>query len=317
MGLRYRGYYPSDITPPSGFSVYWIPTQEIKAMKKNVSGQVIGVQLINSADGTPFTGVATVLITVDGGSQSASGGVGPTHEGNGYHTYLPTQAETNGDQIGFTWTGSGSITSSVQVYTTFPQSVDNDTKISLIPTTPMRGTDSAATAANLAVVDSNVDAILVDTSTTIPAQITALNDFNPVSDTVANVTLVATTTTNTDMRGTDGANETTPPTTAQIWSEATRTLTAGTNIVLAKGVGVTGFNDLNFDDIWTGSLTESYAADGAVMTPAQGMHMIWSDLRSPQQVSTTWSDFRLDNTTVAMTFTLDDATTPTKKTRAS
>jgi endonuclease V-like protein UPF0215 family len=30
-----------------------------------------------------------------------------------------------------------------------------------------------------------------------------------------------------------------------IWANATRTLTAGTNIVLAKGVGVTGFNDLS------------------------------------------------------------------------
>lgn len=59
-------------------------------------------------------------------------------------------------------------------------------------------------------IDTNVDSILVDTGTTIPAQISALNDFDPVNDTVANVTLVATTTTNTDMRGTDGANTTAP-----------------------------------------------------------------------------------------------------------
>lgn len=32
---------------------------------------------------------------------------------------------------------------------------------------------------------------------------------------------------------------------ADIWAAVTRTLTAGTNIVLAKGVGVTGFNDLS------------------------------------------------------------------------
>ncbi|MAB57060.1 MAG: hypothetical protein CL524_05850 [Aequorivita sp.] len=69
----------------------------------------------------------------------------------------------------------------------------------------MRGTDSAATAANLATVDANVDSILVDTGTTIPAQVAALNNFDPASDAVANVTLVATTTTNTDMRGTDSA----------------------------------------------------------------------------------------------------------------
>jgi hypothetical protein len=44
------------------------------------------------------------------------------------------------------------------------------------------------------------------------ADIAALNDFDPASDAVANVTLVATTTTNSDMRGTDGANTTTPNT---------------------------------------------------------------------------------------------------------
>lgn len=37
------------------------------------------------------------------------------------------------------------------------------------------------------------------------ASIAALNDFNPATDTVANVTTVATTTTNSDMRGTDNA----------------------------------------------------------------------------------------------------------------
>lgn len=52
--------------------------------------------------------------------------------------------------------------------------------------------------------------ILVDTDATIPAQISALNDFNPALDTVATVTLVGTCTTNSDMRGTDGANTIAP-----------------------------------------------------------------------------------------------------------
>jgi len=42
------------------------------------------------------------------------------------------------------------------------------------------------------------------------AAIAALNDFDPTADPVANVTLVGTTTANTDMRGTDGANTTAP-----------------------------------------------------------------------------------------------------------
>jgi hypothetical protein len=38
---------------------------------------------------------------------------------------------------------------------------------------------------------------------------------------------------------------------ADVWAAATRILTAGTNIALAKGVGVTGFNDLSGADVRT------------------------------------------------------------------
>ena len=53
-----------------------------------------------------------------------------------------------------------------------------------------------------------------------------LNDFNASSDTVASVTLVATTTTNTDMRGTDSANTVAPDNTS---ITAIKTKTDGLN----------------------------------------------------------------------------------------
>lgn len=115
-------------------------------MKKNVASQSIGSEMITSADGTAFTGTVTVLITIDNGTQSASGGTAPAHEGNGYHSYTPTQAETNGDHIAFTFTGTGAIPSTVQVFTTFPQTADHTAAIAAIPTTAMRGTDNAALA---------------------------------------------------------------------------------------------------------------------------------------------------------------------------
>lgn len=66
------------------------------------------------------------------------------------------------------------------------------------------------------IVDGNVDSILEDTSSTIPDQITALNDIaatdivsagaiTTLAGSVVNVDLVDVTTTNTDMRGTDSA----------------------------------------------------------------------------------------------------------------
>ena len=88
-------------------------------MLKNVSGQKVGAQLITAADGTPFTGSVTVAVTGDAGTQ-ATGSVGSgacTHEGGGYHTYAPAQAETNYDLAAFTFSGTGAISTTVQIYT--------------------------------------------------------------------------------------------------------------------------------------------------------------------------------------------------------
>lgn len=103
-------------------------------MKKNVAGQRVGAQMVSSTDGSNFTGTVTVYVTIDAGTQSI-GSVGSgicTHEGNGYHTYAPSQAETNGDLVAFTFIGTGAVSSTVQIYTGFPQSVDNATDISTI-----------------------------------------------------------------------------------------------------------------------------------------------------------------------------------------
>jgi hypothetical protein len=118
----------------------------------------------------------------------------------------------------------------------------------------MRGTNSANTVVPPSVAQFNARTLL------------AASYFDPTSDTVANVTTVATTTTNTDMRGTDGANTTTPPTTAQIWAETTRVLTSGANIVLAKGIGVTGFNDIPATDIVTGGAITTASGNANVNT---------------------------------------------------
>ena len=84
--------------------------------------------MITAADGSDFTTAVTVAVTIDNGTQTAGGSV--VHEGNGYHSYEPSQAETNGDHLTFTFSAVGAISVSVQVFTTFPQTVDNATGIS-------------------------------------------------------------------------------------------------------------------------------------------------------------------------------------------
>ena len=88
-------------------------------MRKNVAGQSVGAEMIAAADGSAFTGAVSVFVTLDAGTQAAGtvGGGACTHEGNGYHTYLPAQAETNGDLAAFTFTGTGAIPRTVQIYT--------------------------------------------------------------------------------------------------------------------------------------------------------------------------------------------------------
>lgn len=88
-------------------------------MLKNVASQAIGAQMIDASDGSAFTGAVTVSVTGDAGTQ-ATGSVGSgacTHEGNGYHTYAPAQAETNYNLVAFTFTGTGAIPVTVQIYT--------------------------------------------------------------------------------------------------------------------------------------------------------------------------------------------------------
>lgn len=90
-------------------------------MRRNISGQFVGAQLIAKADGTPVTsGTTTVYVTGDAGTQAA-GSVGSgacTHEGNGFWTYAPAQAETNYTHVAFTFVNTSAINATVQIYPT-------------------------------------------------------------------------------------------------------------------------------------------------------------------------------------------------------
>lgn len=152
------GFAASDSGTPS-FQAAWAEFNEIlrvNGMKKNVASQVIGVQMVSATDGSAFTGTTSCLVTGDGGTQAAGGGT-VTHEGNGFHTYAPTQAETNYDHIGFTFTGTGAIPRTVQVYTTFPQTGDNYARLG--------APAGASVSADVAAIKSDTADILVDTGT--------------------------------------------------------------------------------------------------------------------------------------------------------
>lgn len=128
-------------------------------MRKNTSGQVIGAQMISASDGSAFTGSVTVYVTGDGGTQ-AVGGVGSgacAHEGNGFHTYAPSQSETNFDHVAFTFTGTGAIPTTIQIYTNHPQTGDAFARLG--------APAGASVSADIAAVQSDTD----DIQTRLPA----------------------------------------------------------------------------------------------------------------------------------------------------
>ena len=139
------------------------------SMKKNVASQSIGAQMVTISDGSNFTGTVTAEVTIDNGTKTAGGGT-VTHEGEGYHSYAPTQAETNGDHIAVSFAGTGALSQTIQVYTTFPQSVDNATGIADIPTVSEFNARTILSADYFIVTDytapdnASITSILADTN---------------------------------------------------------------------------------------------------------------------------------------------------------
>lgn len=87
--------------------------------------------------------------------------------------------------------------------------------------------------------------------TTIINAISNLNDFDPSSDAVANVTLVATTTTNTDMRGTNSANTVAPDNAG---------ITANGVAIAANLTAINNLNDVTVQEFWDALTSGSYAS---------------------------------------------------------
>lgn len=78
---------------------------------------------------------------------------------------------------------------------------------------------------------------------------------------------------------------------------------------------IAALNDVSVSDILTTSMTESYAANGAAFTLAQGLYAIHQKLMQGKYSGTTSTVFKLDNVTTAFTGTLDDNTNPTEDRR--
>lgn len=92
--------------------------------------------------------------------------------------------------------------------------------------------------------------------------------------------------------------------------------TSQPNYAPATAAAVAALNDVSVADILTTQMTEAYNADGAAPTLAEALHLVIAYLTERSVSGTTVTAKKLDGTTTAATFTLNDGTTPTSVTRS-
>ena len=203
---------------------------------------------------------------------------------------------------------------------------------------------SLATASALATVDGNVDSVLVDTGTTIPATLSTIDGKVDTVDTVADAikavtdnlpdsgalsslataSALATVDGNVDAVLVD-TGTTLPATLSTIEGkvDTVDTVVDSISSTLSSGVTVASISDgaIGADavaDIWsTTALAESYASDGSTGTPAQLLYMIQQATTEFAISGTSLTVKQIDGSTTAGVWTLDDASAPTSRTRAS
>lgn len=133
--------------------------------KKNTAVTGFPFGLVSATDGSAITtGTVTGYYTLDGGTQGTISGT-PVHEGNGQWSVNLLQAEMNGDLVGLLFTHTSAIPVSFSIKTdTKLVSELNDVSTAEVNTQCDTAiTDAAlATAANLATVDTVVDGIQTD-----------------------------------------------------------------------------------------------------------------------------------------------------------
>lgn len=187
--------------------------------------------------------------------------------------------------------------------------VTNLTNLPTIPNDWITAAGIAATALN-GKGDWNIGKTGYSLTQSFPANFAALG-IN-ASGHVERVVLVDTTTTNTDMRGTDSAATAAALATAQTAIDA-----IPTNAELATALDPLPTAAENATAVFTTALTEAYRSAGAAGTLAQYIHEIIAHLGEFAIAGTTKTTKRLDGSTTAKTYTLNDATSPTSITETT
>jgi hypothetical protein len=175
-------------------------------IRRNTASQVIYLPaLLLKADGAAVTSGATMNVAKDGTEAASAGTL--AHYANGVWKYTPTQAETDAAIVGLVLTATNASPVVVNLVTT-----GADTSAVALGALTTLGTNAPSNWINAAAIAAsalndkgnwNIGKTGYSLTQAFPANFAALG-IN-VSGHVSRVVLVDTTTTNTDMRGTDSA----------------------------------------------------------------------------------------------------------------
>lgn len=199
---------------------------------------------------TTVTNQVTANVTAVSGDSAAADNLEADYDGTGYTKTSSTigTCTTNTDMRG---TDSAALASNYTAARAgYLDNINGHTAQTGDSFARLGAPAGASVSADIATVDSNVDAVLVDTGTTLPASISALNDVSVA-------------------------------------------------------------------DILTTQMTEAYASDGTAPTLAQALFLIQQSIGDFAISGTTVTVKKLDGSTTAATYTLDDGTSPTSRTRST
>jgi hypothetical protein len=228
------------------------------SLQKNVANQNFTFCLVSTTTGLGVPG-ATVSVTVvkDNGVQAAGTGT-VTNKGTGQYSYGPVQAETNAADVGFMFSATGCIPCNLDFHTDLVDATGN-LQVDAVRINNISAASVTAVNANVgttqptnftgsggtALVQSDakdINGVAASAVVTISANI---GTTQPINFTGSGAAAFVQTALQQVVPGAITATAFAVGALDAVWSTATRLLTAGTNIILAKGTGVTGFNDLD------------------------------------------------------------------------
>lgn len=222
-------------------------TTPVQALQKNIASQTVCAQLVAVADGSAVTsGTTDVYYIGDNGIQTDTA-IDATHKGYGTWCFTPSQAQTNYTHVAYTFVNPSAINVAVQIYTK-----GYDPTLAALPANVTQWLGDAVNEQQ-----NGYPAVTIKDGT-------GIGEIDTASGAIVNVDSVdLTTTTTTATTCTSVTNDVgiTQAGADKVWGTATRLLTAGTNIALAKGTGVTGFNDITAANVWDTNIS-AYSGAG-------------------------------------------------------